>query len=104
MVNRRGGFTKAKMKNKRRPDYQKEAMLNLRSLDSFKYYLMQILETSSINEDFTNAFVANLITKGSRVSLIEAKEYTKSLAKDGVFTQKTSDEICRLLDQYRKYR
>ena len=104
MAQRRTGLTKARMKNRRRPDYQKEAKLNLRNLDSFRYYLKPILERSSMNEDFTNSFTANLITKGSRVSLIEAKDYVKSLAKEGVLVEKTAEEICRLLDIYRKYR
>jgi hypothetical protein len=104
LAQRRTGFTKARMKNKRRPDYQKEAKLNIRNLDSFRYYLKEILERSSMNEDFTNSFTANLITKGSRVSLSEAKEYVRSLAKDGVLDEQTSEEICRLLDKYRKYR
>jgi hypothetical protein len=104
LANRSKGFTKAKMKNRRRPDYQKEAKLNLRNLDSFRYYLKEILERSSMNDDFTNSFTANLITKGSRVSLSEAKDYVNSLAKEGVLEEETSDEICKLLDRYRKYR
>jgi hypothetical protein len=104
LANRRTGPSKATLKNKYRADYEKEPMLNLRHLDSFKYYLRQILEESSIDEDFTNAFIANLITKGSRVSLKEAKDYVRSLAKEGIFMERTSNEICRLLDRNRKYR
>ncbi len=92
------------MKNKNRPDYQKEAKLNLRAIISFKYYLRQILEDSSMNEDFTNSFIANLITKGSRGSLEEAKGYVRSLTDQDIFTDKTSEEICKLLDRNRKYR
>lgn len=104
MADRRTGLTKAKIKNRNRPDYEKEPMLNLRHLDSFKYYLRQIMEESSMNDDFTNAFIANLITKGSRESLKAAKDYVRSLAKKGVFMEKTSEEICLLLDRNRKYR
>ena len=92
------------MRNKRRQNYEKEAMLNLRNIISFKFLLREILAQSSMDEDFTNAFVANLVTKGSRGSLSDAKDYVTTLAKEGVFTQKTSDEICKLLDRYRKYR
>ena len=87
-----------------RPNYEKEAKLNLRALYSFKYYLRQILDESSMDEDFTNAFIANLITKSSRESLREAKEYVRSLVDEKVLEGKTSDEICRLLDRFRKYR
>lgn len=104
LVNRRRGPSKATMRNKYRNNYEKEPRLNLRHLDSFKYYLRQILEDSSMDEDFTNAFIANLITKGSRVSLKEAKDYVRSLAKEGIFKEETSDAICHLLDRNRKYR
>jgi hypothetical protein len=92
------------MRNKRRQNYEKEAMLNLRNIISFKFLLRETLEGSSMNEDFTNAFVANVITKGSRVSLKEAKNYVKSLTKEGILEERTSDEILQLLDRNRKYR
>lgn len=57
-----------------------------------------------MNEDFTNAFVANLITKGSRGSLAEAKDYVRSLVDQGVMEERTSEDILRLLDKNRKYR
>lgn len=102
-VNRRG-TTRAQMRNRRRPKYEKEAMLNLRNILSFKFLLREILADSSMNEDFTNAFIANVITKGSRVSLKEAKDYVKSLTAEGVMEKQTSDEVLHLLDRNRKYR
>jgi hypothetical protein len=104
LANNRRGPTRAHMRNKRRHNYEKEAMLNLRNILSFKFLLREILEDSSMNEDFTNAFVANVITKGSRVSLKEAKDYVRSLTKEGVLEKQTSDEILQLLDRNRKYR
>jgi len=104
LANKRYGPSKARMKNKYRPDYQKEAMLNLRYLSRFKFQLRQIMEESSMNEDFTNAFIANLITKGSRGSLSEAKDYVRSLVDQGIFKDETSEEILLLLDRNRKYR
>jgi hypothetical protein len=79
-------------------------MLNLRYLSVFKNRLRRILDESSMNEDFTNAFIANLITKGSRGSLREAKDYVRSLVDQGIFKEETSEEICNLLDRNRKYR
>lgn len=104
MANRRTGPSKAQIKNRYRSDYQKEAMLNLRYLSVFKNRLRRILDESSMNEDFTNAFIANLITKGSRGSLREAKDYVRSLVDQGIFKEETSEEICNLLDRNRKYR
>jgi hypothetical protein len=104
LANRRRGPSGAGMRNKRRQNYEKEAMLNLRNIISFKFLLREILAKSSMDEDFTNAFVANIITKGSRVSLKEAKDYVISMTKEGVLEEKTSEEILHLLDRNRKYR
>lgn len=104
MANKRYGPSKARMKNKYRPNHQKEAMLNLRYLSRFKFQLRLIMEESSMNEDFKNSFIANLITKGSRGSLNEAKDYVRSLADQGIFKDETSNEILLLLDRNRKYR
>jgi hypothetical protein len=101
---RQNRYTKARIKNRMQADYKKEPMLNLRSLDIFKYDLRHILKDSSMDEDFTRAFTANLITKASRGSLREAKEYVDELAEKGVFKDQTADKICRLLDRNRKYR
>ncbi|UCG68323.1 MAG: hypothetical protein JSV09_10945 [Thermoplasmata archaeon] len=104
MANRRFGNSKARIKNRSRPDYQKEAKLNLRYLPRFKNLLRQIMEESSMNEDFTNSFIANLITKASRGSLEEAKDYVGSLVDQGILDERTADDICHLLDRNRKYR
>jgi len=104
LANKRNSYSKARIKNRRKPDYQKVAMLNLRYISSFKFQLKRIMEESSMNEDFTNAFIANLITKGSRGSLNEAMDYVRSLAKEGIFKEDTSKEILLLLDRNRKYR
>ena len=104
MANHRRGPSGAGMRNKRRQNYEKEAMLNLRNIISFKFLLREILEDSSMDDDFTNAFIANVITKGSRVSLKEAKDYVIAMTKEGVLEEKTSQEILVLLDRNRKYR
>jgi hypothetical protein len=104
VAKQRYGPSKARIKNKYRAQHQKEPMLNLRAVMSFKYYLEPILEESTMKEDFVNAFTANLITKASRVSLREAKDYVRSIAEQGIFEERTCREICDLLDRHRKYR
>ncbi len=104
MAYRKRRYSNTRFKNKKRFDYQKVAMLNLRAITPFKYHLREILGDSKLDEDFTNAFIANLITKGSRGSLSEAKDYVRDLEKQGVFTDAISNEICSLLDRHRKYR
>ena len=104
MAYRKRTYSNSRFKNKKRSDYQKVAMLNLRAITPFKYYLREILSDSQLDEDFINAFIANLITKGSRGSLSDAKDYVKDLEKQGVFTDSISKDICSLLERHRKYR
>lgn len=104
MAYRKRSYTNSRYKNKKGSDYQKVAMLNLRAITPFKYHLREILGESKLDDDFINAFIANLITKGSRGSLSDAKEYVRDLEKQGVFTNSTSNDICTLLDRHRKYR
>lgn len=91
-------------RNKKRINYEKVAMLRMRDLIIFKHHIRQILDESSMNEEVVNAFIANLIAKGSRGSIAEAKEYVKEVTEQGVFTDVISDKICTLLDRNRKYR
>ncbi len=104
MAYRKRTFSNSRFRNKKRSDYQKVAMLNLRAVTPFKYYLREILSDSQLDDDFINAFIANLITKGSRGSLSDAKDYVRDLEKQGVFTDAISNEICTLLERHRKYR
>jgi hypothetical protein len=101
---RKRSYKNSRYRNRKSSDYQKVAMLNLRAITPFKYHLREILDASKLDEDFINAFIANLITKGSRGSLSEAKDYVRDLEKQGVFTNTTSENICSLLDRHRKYR
>ncbi len=79
-------------------------MLNIRYARSFEYDLREILKDSEMKEDYVNVFIANLITKGSRNSLREAKEYVQDLAKDEAVDSSSAERICALLDRNRKYR
>jgi hypothetical protein len=79
-------------------------MLHVRHLTVLEYDIRQILDDLELDEKTTNAFMANLITKGSRGSLLEAKEYVKDLTDEGVLSKDVSDKILALLDRNRKYR
>lgn len=91
-------------KRRKEPDYKKVPMLNLRSVISFKYYLREILEDSDMKEEYKNAFVANLVTRASRGSLREAKDYIGELVEKGAIDDDYGLKICDLLDRFRKYR
>lgn len=91
-------------RNRKRVNSEKVAMLRMRDLIVFKHNIRQILDDSSMNEEVVNAFIANLIAKGSRGSIAEAKEYVKEVTEQGVLADTTSEKICTLLDRNRKYR
>ena len=91
-------------RNRRHVETEKVAMLRMRYLIVFKYNIRQILQESSMDEEPRNAFIANVIAKGSRISLVDAKEYVRDLSEQGVFDSDISDRICILLDRNRKYR
>lgn len=88
----------------RRSEYQRVAMLDLRRENSFNYDLTEIFTNAGFTEEAAAPFIANITTKGSRVSLQEAKEYTKRMLEQAKIEKDTCDRICSLLDRYRKYR
>lgn len=96
----RGGANR----NKKRINHERVAMLHVRNLEVLEYDIRQILDELSLEEKVVNAFMANLITKGSRGSLREAKEYVRELTDQGVLPDSVSERILTLLDHNRKYR
>jgi hypothetical protein len=79
-------------------------MLDIRRETSFNYYLTQIFEDAGLTEETFATIIANITTKGSRVSLKEAKDYTKRLQDEDKIDSRTCKDILSLLDRYRKYR
>ncbi len=93
--------TKGKMRSS---EYQRVAMLDLRRETPFKYDVGEIFDEAGFSVDEARPYIANIVAKGSRISLKEAKDYTKSMLKNEKLTQDTCNKICFLLDKYRKYR
>ena len=88
----------------RRSEYHRVAMLDIRRETPFKYDIRKIFEDAGVSSESAATIIANIITKGSRVSLKEAKEYAKRMEDTNMIEQNTYKKICSLLDQYRKYR
>lgn len=91
-------------KNKQIKEYERAPMLNLRRLGSFRYDIREVLSRSKVDEALASSVVANTIAKASRVSISEAKSYTREVQAQGGFDKEVSDAICSLLDRYSKYR
>lgn len=86
-------------------DYEREPMLSMRKQTPFKYDLRQILQRVELDDTIKSTFIASIIAKGSRSGISEAKDYIYSMADEHEgLSEDAANAICRLLDQYTKYR
>jgi len=104
LARRRHQPTKAQIRNRQKTPHQRQPMLNVRAVRSFKYDLREILAGSQIDDEHVNTFIANLISKASRNSLQDGKDYVKEFAGEEGFSEETAAKVCRLLDRYKKWR
>lgn len=79
-------------------------MLNRHKLSSFKYGIKEIMNSYRVDETVASTLIANVITKGSRISIESAKSFVRDQEKMGVCSKGVSDEVCSLLEKYSKYR
>jgi hypothetical protein len=79
-------------------------MLNTHRIAPFKYDMNEILSDTSMDPSKASAFLASLIAKSSRISIREAKDFTKIHLESGDLSKEEHDRINRLLDRYSKYR
>jgi|YelNatPaOPRAMG01_1025707.scaffolds.fasta_scaffold06713_9 hypothetical protein len=79
-------------------------MLNRHRLSSFKYGIREIMSNYRVDESVASTLIANVIAKGSRISIESAKSFVREQEKIGVCSREVSNEICDLLERYSKYR
>ncbi len=79
-------------------------MLNVRRMGVFKYDIRAVLRDTRVDEALAKSIVANVIAKGSRVSISEAKSYIRDVEASGGLQKDASDYICQLLDKYTLWR
>ena len=79
-------------------------MLNMSALPYFKYDLKNLLEKSKMEDNVKNSFIATLISKASRMSIAEAKDYVKEKSDEGVFEEDLLRPLLSLLDRFGKFR
>ncbi|MHB8605897.1 MAG: hypothetical protein ACYDCK_11650 [Thermoplasmatota archaeon] len=79
-------------------------MLDIRREAHFRYDLKQLLEATKMDENRRESFVATVVSKGSRFSTNDAKEFVAEKAVEAVITMKERDSIQDLLDRYSKWR
>lgn len=79
-------------------------MLNLRMENVFRFDLNEILRNSNTDERYINSFIATLVTKASRNSIKDARNYVREKCEDGTVDKGVKGEILRLLNRYTKFR
>lgn len=71
----------------------------------FEYDARKILQDAPIDEDHYKAFLQQVMTRGSRQGIKNAKAFVAEKAnEDGVLTEETSEDLQNLLDKYARYR
>jgi hypothetical protein len=93
-------------KEKYRPsasDTTRVPMLNLRRINEFKYDLRDAMNNKEMDPNLMQSFLANIIAKASRNSIVEAKQYVRESQTNGVISKDLSDNICYVLDRYTKF-
>jgi hypothetical protein len=93
-------------KEKYRPsasDTTRVPMLNLRRINEFKYDLRDAMNNKEMDPTLMQSFLANIIAKASRSSIVEAKQYVRESQTNGVISKDLSDNICYVLDRYTKF-
>jgi len=79
-------------------------MLNMRRLGDFRYDVREVVARSQMEETSGPSFIAQVIAKASRISIRDAKNYVRDFEQRGDCSRNVSEDICRLLDRYTKYR
>ena len=99
-----GKKTNTGPKKKNPGERLRKPMLNLGKLDYFKYDLNELIEESSIDDEFKSTFKANLMAKARQRSISDAKEYMESVLEKEEINEDTYKKLCKLLDRYTRVR
>jgi hypothetical protein len=79
-------------------------MLNLGRITSLRYDLKEVMSHYKVEESAASTMMANVIAKGSRISINSARDFLYEQEKSGVYPREALAEIADLLDRYSKLR
>lgn len=79
-------------------------MLDLGREGHFRYDLKEILSRSGLPPEQWAAFAATVLSKGSRQSTADAKDWVTSKLQEGLLTKAERDAINTLVDRYGTWR
>ncbi len=71
----------------------------------FEYDARKVLREAPLDEDHYKAFLQQIMTRGSRQGIDEAKAFVREKAEEeGMLTDDAAEDLQDLLDRYSKYR
>lgn len=79
-------------------------MLDVRREQHFRYDMRQAMDEGKVPEEQRNSIYATVFSKGSRISLEEAKEFVHQKTQEGVITPQIRDRVLMLVDRYSTWR
>jgi hypothetical protein len=79
---------------------ERTRMLNVHNADVFKFHLTEIMGDSKMSTEQKPTFIANVLLKASRNSIVDAQDYVDGMQKDGLVEPQVAEQIMRLLDHY----
>lgn len=83
---------------------ERTVMLNLGRITSLRFDMKEVMSHYRVEESAASAMMANVIAKGSRISIDSAREFLFQQEKSGVYPKEALAEIADLLDRYSKLR
>jgi hypothetical protein len=78
--------------------------LDLRKLNYFRYDAKEVFFSTDLEQRIWNPLCASIVTKASRISIKDAKEYINNLEEEKVITKETAIALIQLLDKYKRWR
>ena len=79
-------------------------MLHLGRIRPFKYDLREVLKSSGTEEKYIESFIATVVAKASKNSIVDAKEYVTKKCEEDHIDEGIEKDVLRLLRKYSKYR
>ncbi len=79
-------------------------MFNMKKETVFRYYMNEILNDSKTEEKYFKSFIATTISKASRKSTRDARDYIKVKCEEEMIDRDVEKEILELLNRFTKYR
>jgi hypothetical protein len=90
----------------RRPNNEQRLVkkLDLRRTNYFKYDATEVFNSTEIEQKIWNPYLASIVTKASRISIKDAKDYIFKLEDEGLLAKPIASELAQLLDKYKRWR